>query len=233
MSKQPYYTVIMDDTQAEGSAFANESEPYNSATLTQSLVAVKPESFPASSYQAEMRHPNAETGLLARVSLTPEGVDRSERQDAGRTVAETNAITAQQPVVEAPRKLTALIVEDTTELAEVVEATLRRMNMLTVHESHGNRAFERFVELMPDILLLDLGLPDITGWKVLDNIKERAKAGDARLPVVIVITAMDDPANRVVGKLHGVRSYLIKPFTVGQLEKAVKAALGLDAGTSP
>lgn len=227
MIKRPY-TMLVDNEQAEGSAAA--AEPQDPANVTQTLPAVKLwTAQPAR--MADSRPPAAETGMIARVSLTPEGRDHAERQDAGRTIAETGVAVA--PQKDAQRKPTALIVEDTTEIAEVIEATLRRMNMFTARESHGLRAFERFAELLPDLILLDLGLPDITGWKVLDNIKEQSKLAGGVVPAVIVITAMDDAANRVVGKLQGVHTYLIKPFTVSQLETAVRQALGLEAGRKP
>ncbi|MBN8639299.1 MAG: hypothetical protein J0M07_28530 [Anaerolineae bacterium] len=70
-----------------------------------------------------------------------------------------------------------------------------------------------------------MSLPDIPGWKVLESIKERQKETGGAMPIVIVITAYGDPANRLVGKLHGVYSYLIKPFTPGDVEQIVRKAL--------
>lgn len=124
-------------------------------------------------------------------------------------------------------KQTVLIVEDTLELAEVIIATLERMNLKTAHETHGDKAVMRFWELNPDVMLLDIGLPDTTGWKIMDAIKERLDATNGEMPKVIIITAQDDPANRLIGKLQGVHNYLIKPFTADEIEAVVMNALNI------
>ncbi|HLV34172.1 MAG TPA: response regulator, partial [Spirillospora sp.] len=116
-----------------------------------------------------------------------------------------------------------LIIEDSTELAEIIEATLQRLDMVTVHETHGNKAFKRYQEAIPDVILLDIGLPDMTGWKLLENIRD--KSGDRAMPKVIIITAYGDPANRLIGKLQNVHDYLIKPFTAEEVERVVLGAL--------
>lgn len=115
-----------------------------------------------------------------------------------------------------------LIVEDAIELAEVIAATLERINIQTFHESHVERALEVYDAEHPDLILLDIGLPDKTGWKLLDEIK--AEADDFQ-PIVVVMTAHDDPANRLMGKLQGVNYYLIKPFTPDEVEEIVQKAL--------
>lgn len=227
MGRRSYTLQVTEQEQAEGSL--GQIEPGASAVETQTVPAVI--TCERDARLGSSAAPSAETGSVARVAAALEGRDRSERQDAQRTLAETRAIAARQREVAAGQRYTALIVEDTVELAEVVETTLRRMGMETARESHGARAFERFAEILPDLILLDLGLPDITGWKVLDNIKELTRQSGAKMPVVIVITAMDDAANRVVGKLQGVQTYLVKPFTVTQLETAVRRALEAEGGS--
>jgi DNA-binding response OmpR family regulator len=120
-----------------------------------------------------------------------------------------------------------LIVEDTVELAEVIQATLERMNLAVFHETHGDRALDVFKAEQPELVLLDIALPDTTGWKVLDTIREDRRGG--RSPIIIVITAYGDPANRVMGKLQGIHSYLVKPLTPDEIEKVVSKALNLPA----
>jgi CheY-like chemotaxis protein len=166
--------------------------------------------------------PSAETGLVAAVVAQAEGKDKIEDQDASRTTAETQVVPDKDAVVP-PRAASVLIIEDTTELGEVIQATLERMNLKTAHETHGNKALSRYEEMHPDVVLLDIGLPDMTGWKFLETVKEKHKDQE---PVIIVITAYGDPANRLVGKLQGVFDYLIKPFTSNDVEQVVKKALG-------
>ncbi len=121
------------------------------------------------------------------------------------------------------RPCKVLIVEDAIELAEVIAATLERINIQTFHETHVERALETFAAYLPDAILLDISLPDKTGWKLLDEIK--AQPDLEYTPIVIVITAHGDPANRLMGKLQGVYSYLVKPFTPDEVEAVVARAL--------
>jgi CheY-like chemotaxis protein len=169
--------------------------------------------------------PAAETGMIPVVSITQyEGKEMADSQDASRTTAENQSSPAPQKSLESAfsRSYSVLIIEDTTELAEVIQATLERLNMVTAHETHGNKALDRFDEMNPDIVLLDIGLPDMTGWKFLETVKEKRKG---KLPIIIVITAYGDPANKLIGKLQNVHSYLVKPFTPDEVEEAVRTAL--------
>ncbi len=167
-----------------------------------------------------------ETGMLPRVML--EAIEIVDYQDATRSTAEMRAVSTQENKVNANAPV--LIVEDTVELAEVLEATLQAMGMNTIVANHGSIALDRLKTQSPRLLLLDLGLPDISGWEVLKTIKENYKQAGKSLPHIIVITAYGDPANRLVGKFQDVDAYLIKPFTPDQVEKLVTDVL---AGLKP
>ncbi len=175
-----------------------------------------------------IQRPAAETGLTSQVNLKAEGKDTDDAQDASLTTEETKpAPTSEVQMSFSTSNPTVLIIEDTTELAEVIQATLERMNIHAVYETHGARGLEKLDEMKPDVLLLDISLPDMTGWKILDTIKERQEQGKMeKVPAIIVITAYGDPANRLVGKLQDVYSYLVKPFTPAEVEKVVGMALG-------
>jgi DNA-binding response OmpR family regulator len=112
-----------------------------------------------------------------------------------------------------------LIVEDTVELGEIIQVALRGSHVMTVHETRGVAALQTYQTLRPDIVILDIGLPDMTGWRLLDTIKESQT--DVHSPAVVVITAYGDPANRLMGKLQGVYGYLIKPFSLDQIRQIV------------
>ncbi|XWX04354.1 response regulator [Aggregatilineales bacterium SYSU G02658] len=118
-----------------------------------------------------------------------------------------------------------LIVEDTVELAEVIEATVEGMGLPTVVANHGSIALDHLQTISPRLLLLDIGLPDINGWDILKFVRERYKTNGQTMPPIIVITAYSDPTNRLVGKFEEVNAYLIKPFTPEQIEATVRSVL--------
>jgi two-component system alkaline phosphatase synthesis response regulator PhoP len=118
-----------------------------------------------------------------------------------------------------------LIVEDTVELAEIVQITLERLNLRVFHETHGQRALEVYDAQHPDLVLLDIALPDMTGWQVLQAIQ--SKPYDGKKPRVVVITAYGDPANRLMGKLQDIQGYLIKPLKPDEIEAVVLRVLDI------
>ncbi|MEW6578685.1 MAG: response regulator [Chloroflexota bacterium] len=120
-----------------------------------------------------------------------------------------------------------LIVEDDGELGVILLTILERMGFEVWHAPDGQRALELFGSQKPDLVLLDIALPDITGWRLLEEMRERPHGGAN--PAFLVITAYGDPANRLMGKLQGVQGYLIKPFRVEDIGRAVMSALRLHA----
>jgi len=124
---------------------------------------------------------------------------------------------------------TVLMIGDAAELAPRIRLTLERMKVRVFHETLGSRALEVFHAVHPDLVLLDVALPDMTGWTVLDLMREQQRRGSS--PIILVITAYGDPANRLMGKLQGVQAYLTKPLTPDAVEKAVAEALHLPPET--
>lgn len=124
---------------------------------------------------------------------------------------------AKQPLV--------LIVEDAIELAQISQITLSRLGLRTMHAVNGQRALEMLVEQTPDLMLLDIGLPGMNGWEVLERIKLEESAPE--FPI-IVLTAAGDPVNRLIGKLQErVKRYIVKPYSVDELKQAVREILEL------
>jgi DNA-binding response OmpR family regulator len=149
-------------------------------------------------------------------------VDRPANPDGDESADDTQSrASSLKTWTHVPR---VLIVEDTVELGEVIQTTLQRLHIMAFCETHGLKALKRYEEIQPDLVLLDIGLPDMTGWKVLDAMKE-SKAIFSR-PAIVVITAYGDPANRLMARLQGVDNYLIKPFTPDEVQKVVQEVLG-------
>ena len=223
MSKTSTTLSILDEDLAEGSP--NVGEDYEPRTE----FVMGP--MPTLINEVEKNAPSAETGMLVAVDMMSEDQDNDDVQDASLTQDETAAVTkpSRANLSELKKTPVVLIVEDTTELAEVISATLERMDMKTIHETHGNKALKTIREQKPDVLLLDISLPDTSGWKVLEELRQEQEEGGEEamgsLPITIVISAYGDPANRLVGKLQNVYSYLIKPFTTDEVETIVTQAL--------
>ena len=147
----------------------------------------------------------------------------ADLNDEGRSIHDKLVAGAGSDNVTLRHVPRVLIVEDTVELGEIIKAALKGMNVLTFHELRGSSALQVYRTMHPDIVLLDIGLPDMSGWRLLDIIKETQL--DVRRPAIVVITAYGDPANRLMGKLQGVHSYLVKPFTLDQVRNIVRTIL--------
>ncbi len=118
-----------------------------------------------------------------------------------------------------------LIIEDTEDIAVIIQLTLGASGFETRHAPNGTQALRIFEERRPDLVLLDIGMPDMNGWQVLEAIKKQFP--DANMPV-IVLTAFDDPANKLIGKLqHLVYRYLTKPFDPERLRNTAREAVGM------
>jgi DNA-binding response OmpR family regulator len=117
-----------------------------------------------------------------------------------------------------------LLIESSDDHAREMRAILKRLHFLVLRESSGRGALEKYGEFRPDLVMLELNLPDMTGWEVLDAMKE-ARSYAKRL-AIIVVTEYNDPANRLMGRLQGVDEYLVKPCTEEDIERVVKDVFG-------
>jgi two-component system phosphate regulon response regulator PhoB len=118
---------------------------------------------------------------------------------------------------------TILIIEDEKDLVEVLEYNLKREGYETVSALDGASALEilRSKQRL-DLVLLDLMLPDISGTEICRRI--RAIERTENLPV-LMLTAKGEEIDRVVGFEVGADDYLVKPFSVRELQLRIKAIL--------
>ena len=231
MSKRAVNLKVQIDDQAEGSPPKMErTEPFNPfKTSAMPQLTAAPDA------------PTSDTGTSSIVDSTAEAAGTDDTQDGAVTSGESIPVSSQAVAVAVADKQVevsynkpVLIVEDTVELAEVIEATLENMGLEVITAAHGEIGLDKYRASKPEIILLDIGLPDMTGWKFLDAIKEmKAKNQIAAMPTIIVITAYDDAANRLVGKLQGIHSYLVKPFTPDFVEQLVTMAINGEKPETP
>lgn len=115
-----------------------------------------------------------------------------------------------------------LVVEDEVDLAELVVFNLRQAghDALAVHE--GQRALEETHRHPPDLLVLDVMLPDLSGIEVCRRL--RREPATQSLPV-LMLTAKGEELDRVVGFEVGADDYVVKPFSPRELVLRVEAIL--------
>jgi DNA-binding response OmpR family regulator len=116
---------------------------------------------------------------------------------------------------------TALIVEDHPDQAEMVARLLRLHDYVPIVAETGESGLEMARELAPDIVLLDLMLPDINGFDVCRRLRsDRA----TMLTPVVMLTALGDSENRLRGFRVGANAYVTKPYGMQELFDAIAAA---------
>lgn len=113
-----------------------------------------------------------------------------------------------------------LIVEDDEAIAETVAYAVERAGMRTLSAADGAAGLRLFRQQRPDLVVLDLMLPAMDGWRVLQEIR----AEDRRVPV-IVCSARTSEYDRVNGLELGADDYVTKPFSLKELVARVSAHL--------
>ncbi len=114
-------------------------------------------------------------------------------------------------------------IEDDPGIFELIEKTLAPLPVELFHAKSGEEALKLVCDLHPELLVLDIALPDIHGWDVLKQIKLM----NCPKPDVVVLTARSEPTHRIIGRLQEVDEYICKPFVPAELRKSVSKILGL------
>jgi two-component system, OmpR family, response regulator AdeR len=123
-----------------------------------------------------------------------------------------------------------LIVEDEPDIADLLEAYLRREEFRTERASDGSSAVKLHRAARPDLVLLDVNLPEFDGFEVLRKIRETAQTP------VIMVTALAQDLDKLLGLKMGADDYVVKPFSPLEVVARVKAVLrrvGLQAASQP
>lgn len=112
-----------------------------------------------------------------------------------------------------------LVVDDSPTTRKVVVLTLKQKGYAIVEAQDGLEALSKIDEERPDLILLDIILPKMDGYKILSIIKENQELKDTP---VIMLTSKDGIIDKVKGKLAGTAAYLTKPFQPKELIETVR-----------
>jgi DNA-binding response OmpR family regulator len=119
-----------------------------------------------------------------------------------------------------------LIVEDEANIVKLISMRLERLGHAISSATSGSTALDTARELMPDLILLDVMLPDLNGFQVLQQLK----ANPATEPIpVLMLTARGHEHDIAAGLEGGAVDYIIKPFSFPELIARVSSALARHA----
>lgn len=122
---------------------------------------------------------------------------------------------------------TILCIEDEEEMIELIRVILARHGYEVIGALGGQLGIKKVAELKPDLVLLDLMMPELDGWGVLQRM--RANSELQSIPVVIV-TAKASELDRIFGlEIAHVEGYITKPFGPRELVQAVQQALKIES----
>ncbi len=115
-----------------------------------------------------------------------------------------------------------LIVEDEPEIAQLIQLSLQKEGFVCRISRDGVNALRMFQEQPPDLIILDLMIPNLDGLEVCARIRQKPGAKD---PYILMLTAKGEEIDRVIGLSTGADDYMVKPFSPRELVARVRALL--------
>ena len=115
-----------------------------------------------------------------------------------------------------------LIAEDEHDIRELIAFTLQYAGHEVTTTTNGEEAYETSLRVLPDLILLDVRMPRMTGYEVCEKIKSNEKT---QLIPVVFLSAKGQEAEVKAGLLAGAVEYIVKPFAPDQLAERVRVIL--------
>ena len=116
-----------------------------------------------------------------------------------------------------------LIVEDDQQTADLLGRYARLLNCETRTCGTGREALEQAMDFLPQVILLDIGLPDIDGWDLAKTLKDKLEPVH---PVIIAVTGFSSMEDRAKSKLAGIDYHLAKPSFRKELMELLMQLVG-------
>lgn len=122
------------------------------------------------------------------------------------------------------KKKMVLHVEDMPDTRDIVKIILEKEGFLVYGSEDAEKALAALHKIEPDLLLVDIMLPNMSGWEFVQAARERL---GKKTPAVVMLSALEvtPEHKRKLGKM-GINDYVTKPFTVDALLHAVSRAMG-------
>ena len=121
---------------------------------------------------------------------------------------------------------TILVADDEANLLNLLKDNLEDDGFSVLTASDGEEALKLWLQMKPDAIVLDIEMPKMNGWKVLEEIRQVTR--DLKTPIILVLSAYAQPGDIQRGMALGANKYMTKPFKVRELSAALTELLGKD-----
>ena len=120
---------------------------------------------------------------------------------------------------------TILVIDDNASARHVVESMLTNMDLRLLFAANGPDGLKVAAENQPDLILLDIMMPQMNGYEVCEKLRQATKTTDVP---IIMITALDDRASRIHGIECGADDFLTKPLDRNEIRTRVESIVRLN-----
>jgi DNA-binding response OmpR family regulator len=121
-------------------------------------------------------------------------------------------------------KFKIMIIDDDPVIRELLLINLRARGYDAIALASGHEALEIFQEILPDLVLLDVMMPDIDGWEVLKIIRDHYEPDEIK---ILMLTAKSTERDKLIGKsILKADEYVTKPFDLFELFQMIEDMLG-------
>jgi DNA-binding response OmpR family regulator len=117
---------------------------------------------------------------------------------------------------------TVLVVDDHRDTNDILASLVEARGFEAIQVFSGTEALAVIAKQVPDLILLDVMMPEMDGFELCDRLK---RARETNLIPVVMVTALQDERHRAAGVRVGANGYLMKPFTPQQLYQTIESAL--------
>ncbi len=119
-----------------------------------------------------------------------------------------------------------MVIDDSTTVRKIIETSLRREGFTVESYPDGIEAMRALTNPqapIPDLVLLDIGLPKMDGYEVARRLKTKPQFGNT---VIVMLSRRDGMIDRLKGRLAGAKDYITKPFKIQDIVSVIESYIG-------
>ena len=117
-----------------------------------------------------------------------------------------------------------LLADDDPDIRAILRAHLETYELQIDEAANGEEALEKILVERPDLVILDVMMPELNGWEICKYVREKEELGDVR---IIMLTAIGERVNELTSPLYGADAYCDKPFDLDVIDSKIRHVLSL------